>query len=436
MRAITNGAGWGRSDARERFALAWWVRLAVAALMAVLVALPALAAPPPEQADDLAPTVILVSFDGWRADYRQRAPLPNLERLIARGVRAEHLVPAFPSKTFPNHYTIVTGLYPGHHGIVSNSIWDEATGRSFGLSKREEVQDGMWWGGEPIWVTAERAGQRAAAMFWPGSEAPIKGMRPTYWMPFDGDMPGSERVRKVLGWIDRPAAERPTFLTLYFEDVDTAGHAGPDLPAVEEALRKVDGYLGELLTGLEQRGLTDRVNLVLVSDHGMASTSLDRVVVLDDYISLDDVRVIDINPTLGLFPNAGKEEAVYRALKKAHPRLKVYRRHQTPKHWRYRDHPRIPPIVGAVDDGWQVMTRRTLERLRARGDAQVSGQHGYDPRARSMRGLFVAAGPAFRQGVVVKPFESVSIYNVLARILGVTPAPNDGDPRVVRRLLR
>lgn len=412
-------------------------RVLAIALLLLAVGLPSVfAQPPTAPPTDLAPTVILISFDGWRWDYRQRVPMPNLERLIARGVRAEYLIPSFPSKTFPNHYTLVTGLHPGRHGIVANNIWDAATGRSFSLSNRKEVQDAMWWGGEPIWVTAQRAGQRAAAMFWPGSEAPIGGVHPTYWTPFDATSPPSERVAKVLGWLDLPAAERPTFLTLYFEETDTAGHAGPDLPALDAALRKSDRWLGELMAGLEQRRLLDHVNLVVVSDHGMSSTSLDRVVVLDDYISLDDVRVVDINPTLGLYPKPGKEEAVYRALRKAHPRLHVYRRRQTPKHWHYRDHPRIPPIVGVVDEGWQVLTRATVERMKQRGVGQVSGQHGYDPRVRSMRTAFVAAGPAFREGVVVKPFESVSVYNVLARVLGLTPAPNDGDPKVVKRVLR
>jgi predicted AlkP superfamily pyrophosphatase or phosphodiesterase len=384
------------------------------------------------------PTVILISFDGWRWDYDTKAPAPNLRRLMARGVHADKLIPSFPTKTFPNHYTIVTGLYPGHHGIVANNIMDPATGRRFSTSNRREVSDSMWWGGEPLWVTAQRAGQRTAAMFWVGSEARIDGLYPNYWKPYNEALPGNARVDQILRWLDLPEAERPTFLTLYFEDVDTAGHDdGPESRTVREAIRRVDGYLGRLLRGLERRKLLDRVNLVAVSDHGMAATSNDRVVVLDDYISLGDVEVVDINPTLGLAPKPGKEDAVYSALASAHPRLKVFRRDATPEHWHYRDHPRIPPIVGVADEGWQVLRRATVLEIALRRIRPTRGQHGYDPRdAMSMGGLFVAAGPAFKQGASVPAFENVHIYNVLARVLGVTPARNDGDPDVARTLLR
>lgn len=386
---------------------------------------------------DFKSTVILVGFDGWRWDYHTKAPAPNLRSLMARGVRAENLIPGYPSKTFPNFYTIVTGLYPGHHGIVANNIKDPATGRTFSLSKREEVEDPMWWGGEPLWVGVQRAGQPAAAMFWPGSEAPVGGVWPRYWQRFDGNYPANDRVDKVLGWLDLPAAERPTFLTMYFEDTDSAGHDhGPDSRQVRDAIRRADAYLGRLLRGLERRGLTDRVNIVVVSDHGMAATSTRRVVVLDDYISLGDVDVIDINPTLGIVPRPGREDAVYRALVNAHPRLKVYRPAETPERWHYRDHPRIPQIVGVVDDGWQVLRRATVLGIAARKMLGAGGTHGYDPEVMSMRGVFVAAGPAFKHGVTVPAFENVHIYNALAQILGVPPASNDGDPAIARSLLR
>ena len=388
-------------------------------------------------ASDLKPTVILVSFDGWRWDYAQKYSPPTVTQLMQQGVSTA-LIPSFPSKTFPNHYTIVTGLYPGHHGIVANSVKDPPTGRRLLMSNRKEVQDALWWGGEPLWVTSQRAGQPAAPLFWPGSEAPIQGEWARFWEPFDEKVPANARVDRLLSWLDLPAAQRPTFLTVYFSDVDGAGHAyGPDSRAVADAVRRVDRYLDRLMRGLERRRLKDRVNLVIVSDHGMAETNVDRVVVLDDYLSLDDVDVIDLNPTLGLFPPPDREEAVYQALVRAHPRLKVFRKAETPAHWHYRDHPRIPPIVGVADEGWQVLRRSALTGQLARASRGPTGAHGYDPAtAMSMRGIFVASGPAFKSGVAVPPFENVHIYDALVKVLGLTPAANDGDPRIAQSLLR
>ena len=386
---------------------------------------------------DAHPTLILVSFDGFRWDYRTMYSAPNINRLAARGVSAD-LIPSYPSKTFPNHYTIVTGLYPGHHGIVANTIKDPPTGRRLSMTNSVENQDAMWWGGEPIWVTAQRGGLLSASMFWVGSEAPIEGHRPNIWAPFNSEMPGGARVDRLLSWLDLPADRRPTLLTLYINDVDGAGHSnGPMSDAVRTAVRRADGYLGRLLNGLERRHLTDKVNVVVVSDHGMAETSTNRVVVLDDYISPDDVEIIDINPTLGLFPKAGKEEAVYKALLNANPRLKIYRKGETPEYWHYRDHPRIPPIVGVVDEGWQILPRVTLTQRVSRGQTGPRGEHGYDPKdAISMRGIFVAAGPAFKSGVVLPAFENIHVYDALAEALRVTPAQNDGDPAIAHSMLK
>ena len=384
----------------------------------------------------LKPSIILVSFDGFRWDYMDKAPTPNLRSLAARGMRADGLIPSYPSKTFPNHYTIVTGLYPGHHGIVANNILDTATGRRFAPGTVNEVQDAMWWGGEPVWVTAQRGGLVAGAMYWPGSEAPIRGVLPRYWNAYATAVPPDERVDQVLRWLDLPDADRPRLITLYFSDVDTAGHAdGPDSPAVRDAITRGDDYLGNLVRGLERRRLLDQLNIVVVSDHGMTATDSRHVVVLDDYISLDDVDVVDINPTLAVVPKPGREDEVYRALSRA-KHLKVYRRAETPERWHYRDHPHIPPIVGGADEGWQVVRKMTLGRVLAGLLHEDRGAHGYDPKFKSMRGVFVAAGPAFKQGATVRAFENIHIYDALAQVLGVTPAPNDGDPAIARTLLK
>jgi predicted AlkP superfamily pyrophosphatase or phosphodiesterase len=381
--------------------------------------------------------VILVSFDGWRWDYHRRAPTPNLHRLIARGVAAEALIPVFPSKTFPNHYSIVTGRYPARHGIVGNTIWDPETGRVVTLTGSRESQNPKWWQAEPIWVTLQRGGRNTAAMFWPGSEAPIGGVHPRYWRPFDTRYPATARVDQILKWIDLPPRDRPSFMTLYFEDVDSAGHAdGPDSPAVRAAVTRLDGYLGTLLDGLTKRGLSDAVNVVVTSDHGMAATSRERVLIIDDYVKLSPDEIVEMNPNLVLKPRAGREREVFEALASAHPRLKVYRRDDTPPRWRFKDNPRIPPIVGVVDEGWQILRRSTFEAVAAGRRNAQRGDHGYDPASRSMHGMFVAAGPAFRRGVTVPAFENVHIYSALASVFGITPLDNDGDPAVARRLLQ
>ena len=212
--------------------------------------------------NDLKPTVILISVDGFRADYLDKYPAPTLSLLAKRGVRARWMTPAFPSLTFPNHYTIATGLYPDNHGIVGNNIYDPEFKQIFTMAKREEVQNGRWWLGEPIWVTSEKQGQRAAAFFFPGTEAEIGGKRPSYWKVYDEKIPNFERVDKVLSWLDLLRQERPTMITMYFSDIDQEGHeSGPDSEGVRRAIAQVDEALGRLVAGLKSRRVFDRVNL-------------------------------------------------------------------------------------------------------------------------------------------------------------------------------
>jgi predicted AlkP superfamily pyrophosphatase or phosphodiesterase len=389
------------------------------------------------QRSDASP-LILVSFDGFRWDYADKAPTPNLHRLAARGVRSRGLIPSFPTVTFPNHYTLVTGLYPGHHGVLANRMYDPATGRRFAISNSSETTDSLWWSGAtPLWVTAERSGKRAGTMFWPGSEAEIGGVRPTYWLPYDESMSGNARVDRVLHWLDLPAGTRPAFLTLYFSDTDSAGHRqGPDSEDVRQAIVRLDGYLGRLLQGLEARGLSQRANIVVVSDHGMAAVVPGQTLTLDRFISLDDVDVVDLDPAMALVPRPGKLEGVYRALSSASPHLHMYRRSETPLAWHYRDHPRIPPLIGIVDEGWRIERGTLVDTVARAVRPPPRGEHGYDPSVESMRGIFIAAGPAFKEGVVVPAVENVHVYGALASALQVTPERNDGDMAIWRTFLR
>ena len=384
---------------------------------------PSAPAPAPSPAADEGQILVLISLDGFRWDYLDLVETPHLGALAARGVRAEGLIPVCPSKTFPCHYSIVTGLYPGNHGIISNDMFDAETGEEFHLHDRDAVTDPRWWGGEPIWVTAEKQGVRAAAMFWPGTEGEIAGVRPTHWRPYNGRFPYRKRVETVLGWLDLPAAERPRMITLYFQDPNDTSHShGPEAPQTFAVVREVDARVGDLVAGIEARGLTDRVNLIVVSDHGMAEVDPDRVILLDDYVELAPEEVLQEGAMLQILPREGRAEEIYAALRGAHPRLGIYRPGEAPERFHLKPGPRIPPILGIPDVGWEAMTRRGWSR----GGRHLKGNHGQDPADPRMHGLFVAAGPALRQGLEIERFENIEIYNLMAAILDLEPAPNDG----------
>ena len=405
-------------------------------LVAALACLAAACAPPPPPAERA--IVILVSIDGFRWDYLDRYESPNVKRLAAEGVRSAGLIPQFPSKTFPNHYTVVTGLRLGSHGIISNNMRAADIPGEFSMSNRDVLADPRWWGGEPIWNTAERQGRIAASMFWPGSETAINGRHATYWLPFDDDMPHRDRVDRLLGWLKQPEDRRPSFLTLYYSAVDSAGHRyGPESQEVAGAVADVDRSIGDLVSGVEGLGLAGRVHYVLTSDHGMAALSTERVIVVDDYIDVSAAEVIDWEPVLGLSPKDGNVEKMYAALKDRHPHLAVYKRDEIPAQYRLAGHPRLPAIIGIADEGWNIASKQRVQRWGEPDGRPPRGTHGYDGRqARSMHGLFVAAGPRIKRGVVVPPFENIHVYEFMCAVLGIAPAKNDGDPSVTRDMLR
>jgi predicted AlkP superfamily pyrophosphatase or phosphodiesterase len=377
--------------------------------------------------------LILISIDGYRADYFERGLSPNLAALAADGVHAKALRSAFPTLTFPNHYSIVTGLYPDHHGIVNNRFVDPISGKQFVYNSRESTSDPAWWGGEPLWVSVERQGKHAATMFWPGSDVAIDGVRPERWMPFDGKITPLARVDQALAWLDLPAPQRPDFLTLYFEQVDHAGHDhGPDSAEVNAALGQIDAALGRLIEGLKQRGIYDAANIVVVSDHGMTATSEDRIIVIDTVVDIHEVEVITTGILMGLAAQPGHEPAVDQALLAPHDHMRCWKKSEVPARLHYGTNPRIPPLLCLADDGWLIGTREYLDRP----NRHVSkGEHGYDNADPKMRALFVAHGPSFKHGVTVPEFDNVDIYPLLTKILGVKPARNDGDFSVVKPML-
>lgn len=389
---------------------------------------------------DLEPTVILISIDGFRSDYLTKYRPKNLRKLAENGVHAKWLIPSFPTKTFPNHYTIATGLLPQNHGIVANNMYDPQFRAVFKLGKREEVQDSRWWQGEPIWVTAEKHGQKAGAYFFPGTEAPIKGVRPTFWKTYDGKIPNEERVDSVLTWLDLQKDKRPTLFSLYFSDVDDAGHGfSPISKETRKAVKKVDKIIGRVLKGLRKRKIRHQVNLIIVSDHGMATVNQNNTVVLDEMFDTKLAkRIFWVGEFTQIFSKDGKEDEIYKTIKsKLPPQVNIYRKSEIPIRYHYQDNRRIAPILTVPKVGWQIITREKFEKIKTDGDIdKLKGSHGYDNADESMRALFIGHGLAFKQGFIAEPFQNIEIYNLMCAILNLKPAKNDGDFRKVKHFLK
>ncbi len=366
------------------------------------------------------PTVILVSVDGLRPATVGTGLMPTLDAMASGGAQAAWLTPSYPTMTFPNHYTLVTGLRPDHHGIIANNMRDEVLGKF--VSKSASASDGRWFGGEPIWVTLQKQGGIAATMFWPGSEAEIAGQRPRYFMGYDKQMPSSARVDQVLDWLDLPAAERPRLVTLYFENYDVAAHdTGADSPQSIAALREVDAALARLRDGLRDRGMEASTNLVVVSDHGMIDTRREDARYLDDVLPATSVEVAHLGPLAGLNPKPGHVQQVEQALLGRHDHFECWRKQDLPAHWAYGRNPRVPAILCQPDPGWNLWMRDMPS------SADRKATHGYAPEAAEMRATFVATGPDFNAGTQLPAFDNVDVYPLLAHLLGITPAPNDGN---------
>jgi predicted AlkP superfamily pyrophosphatase or phosphodiesterase len=379
------------------------LRLALLALLAWFVA-PALA----EERRD--PVTILVSIDGFRADYLQRGLTPTLSALAGQGISAA-MRPSFPTKTYPNHYTLVTGLRPDRNGIVANKMEDPARpGETFTM---KNSQDPFWWSeAEPIWVAAEKAGIRTATMFWPGSNLAYDNVRPQDWFDYDEEITDTQRVNTVLDWLRRPAAIRPRFVTLYFDLVDTAGHHfGPASPELDAALKTVDGDLVRLREGLAEMG--QPANLVIVADHGMAATSPDRVIWVRDIAKRGDYRVIDEGPVALIAPAPGHERSLAASLLRPHPHINCLRKSDLPERLHYGRNPRVAPFVCRADVGWLL-----LDAVPKRFDL---GSHGYDNQAPEMLALFIAAGPDIAPRGTIPTFDNVDVYALLRDLLRLAP---------------
>ena len=393
----------------------------IPAILALLLLLAGCAGLRPAPTPASPSTVLLVSIDGLRADVVGSGTMPTLDRIAREGVHAHWMNPSYPTLTFPNHYTLVTGLRPDHHGVIHNKMRDASLGRF--LSKEASAADGRWWaGGEPLWTTLERGGLPTAVLFWPGAMAEIHGERPSQWLPFDKAMSVDARVRQVLSWLDLPAAQRPRFVAVYFDEYDIAAHrCGTRCAGAIAAERELDAGLAQLRAGITARSNDQRIDLIVVSDHGMADVARGHIRYLDDIVPADSIEYAEDGPLVLVTPRAGREAQALRLVGR-HDHSECWRRESLPPAWHYGTHPRIPAIACQADEGWLLQMRSSKAFTQA-----VKGEHGYAPETPSMRAVFVATGPDFRQGVALPPFDNVDVYPLLMRLLRVAPRPNDGD---------
>jgi predicted AlkP superfamily pyrophosphatase or phosphodiesterase len=380
------------------------------------------------------PHLVLISFDGFRPDYLDRFDLPNFRRVLRRGIRADRMIPVFPSLTFPNHYSLVTGLHAEHHGIVDNAFYDPERRATYSFRDPTTVVDAAWYRGEPIWVTAETQGMVAACYFWPGSEAAIKGVRPTFWTRYDGSVPNDARVNGVLDWLRLPAERRPHLITLYFSELDSVSHRNAlNSTAIERAAQSLDRSLGLLLDGIESLSIRDRVYVLLTSDHGMAETSAAQTIQLDSIVDPGLFDVAFAGPVANLHVRRGADPSAIRDRLNARLRHgRAYLRADLPERYHYRADPRAGDIVVVMEESWTLATTPPLTAIVSRR----WGNHGWDPSVPSMHALFAISGPDIPAGITIPQVETVDVYHLMTDLLGLRAAEAiDSRPGHIRSLI-
>lgn len=374
------------------------------------------------------PYIILLSLDGFRHDFPGKYPTPNLDAIAREGVRAKALLPCFPTKTFPNHYSIVTGLYPDHHGIIANKFYDPASGKTFALGSEEKFNP-SYYGGEPIWNIAEAQGIKTAAYFWPGSDVPINGRYPSIWKKYDRHTSFTQRLDSVVHWLQLPPETRPHFIAVYLEQPDVDEHQyGPWSEEAKQQVLLVDSLVGVLHRATNRLPIADKINLIIVSDHGLSETSGTKSITLEQHIPSKWLAypMTMGNPAVFL---KGKPE-YYDSIKSAIgtiPHVKGYVSKDMPRRFHFGKNPRSLDFTIVAEPGWSIITNPP-EKIK-------KGNHGYDNQDKDMWAIFYATGPAFKKGYVQKTFPNISIYPLIAHILGIPIPLVDGKFKPARKML-
>ncbi|KAH8885773.1 Phosphodiest-domain-containing protein [Thozetella sp. PMI_491] len=391
-----------------------------------------------------APTTLLISLDGFRADFLQRGLTPRLNAFVKEGISPLYMMPSFPSVTFPNHYTLATGLYPESHGVVGNTFWDPTLQAEFYYTDPSRSMDPKWWMGEPFWATAEKQGIRTAIHMWPGSEAHILHIEPSYVDKFNSKEMLSNKVDRIMSFLDKPDHERPQIIAAYVPNVDADGHRyGPNSTEIRVTIQKADEMLDQIFKGLEERSLTNIVNVIIVSDHGMATTDVTRLIQLEDLVDRSRIEHLDGWPLIGLRPKDPNDlQSIYDEVMgkaKNNPNIEVYLRDvNMPERYHFSKNERIAPLWIVPKTGWAIVTKEEMNLPEAQATGAVyhpKGLHGYDHEHPLMRAIFVARGPAFphQPNSKMEPFQNTEVYNILCDSVGMTPMPNNGTLRLPLR---
>ncbi|MBE0639964.1 MAG: alkaline phosphatase family protein [Bacteroidales bacterium] len=374
--------------------------------------------------------LVVLSMDGFRWDYPNHASTPTLDSIASVGVRAEGLIPAFPSKTFPNHYTMATGLYPDHHGLVNNTFFDPETKTIYRIGDSATRNNPYYYGGEPIWVTAAKAGMKTASFFWVGSELPIGGVQPDYWKQYETRFPFEQRIDTIIYWLNLPVEKRPRLIMWYMHEPDAIGHKyGPDCLETYDMVTYLDSLVGVFCGKINTLPHADRMNLIFTSDHGMAAISEDKVIDLKEIIPADWLEeVVGGNPNYNILAKVGYADSVYNLLQSVE-NIKAWKNPDVPASLHYGTNPRTLDITVVADIGWSIHWRRNPNY------SNSGGTHGFDPAHPDMHAIFYASGPAFKKSWTHPRFENVNLYVLMAELLGLQPAANDGKMENIKEML-
>ena len=384
----------------------------------------------PVYASDADEYVLLISMDGFRYDYLDKANTPNFDKIVNTGASAKALIPVFTSKTFPNHYSIATGMYAENHGLIANTFFANDLNKQYSIRDRNAVENGAFYGGEPIWVTAENQNVISASYFWVGSEAVINGQQPTYWKKYNQKVSFESRIDSVISWYSKPVQSRPRLILLYFHEPDWTGHEyGPNSNETISQIENMDNVFGNLISKISKLSIYNNLNIIIVSDHGMTEVKPDRTIDLSLVTDLSNMRVNGAGPTVFISSKSKKQlKQTYKQLKNI-DNADVYWKQNIPKRFHYRNHVRIPDLLVLANEGWSLMPL-------GHGSSTPKGSHGYDNQLDNMKAIFMAKGPSFKKGYRRDEFENIHIYPLITHILGIKSYPNiDGDLEQVKDLL-